>query len=270
MKWRFINTGINDGAYNMAVDEVIMQFVAEGLVPPTLRFYGWNPPAISLGYFQHAAKEVDLANCRDRGIDVVRRLTGGRAVLHDKELTYSIILPDQYPGIPKTVTDSYRLLSQGLLEGFKELGIAAQLAPQVKLKSTEFTSGACFDAPSSYELTVDGKKIVGSAQVRRQGVILQHGSILNELDIDKLFDCLVFTGDEVRERTKRIFSQKATSISDINGKPAEWEELCSAFYQGFSRGLDIAIEVGELTPSEVNLINQLVDKYRSDEWNLKK
>jgi len=270
MKWRFVNTGFNEGACNMAVDEAIMHSVAKGLAPPTLRFYGWMPPALSIGYFQSAVKELDPVNCRAGGIDIVRRLTGGRAVLHDRELTYSVILPEDLPGIPGTVTDSYKLLSRGLLEGFAQLGIEAQLAPQTKQDPAGYTSGACFDAPSGYELTVGGKKIAGSAQVRRQGVILQHGSILNELDIEKLFACLVFSGEQVRERTKNVFSRKATCIADVKGEPAGWEELCTAFYRGFARGLNIALEPDQLSREEIKLTRELVEKYRSEQWNFRK
>lgn len=270
MKWRFLNTGFNNAAYNMAVDEAIMQFVAEGISPPTLRFYGWTPSAISLGYFQSAERDVAVENCRAQGVDIVRRITGGRAILHDKELTYSIVLPENYPGIPKTVTESYKMLSQGLLAGFVQLGLDARLAPLHKGKLGGFSSGACFDAPSSYELVINDKKIVGSAQVRQHGVILQHGSIVNELEIDKLFDCLTFKRKDIRERAEQIFSQKATSIKDVKGKTVSWETLCNAFYQGFKQGLTIELEPGKLSDEELGLVRQLSEKYRSEQWNFKK
>lgn len=269
MNWRFINTQFNDGAYNMAVDEAILHYVSLGESPPTLRFYGWNPPSMSLGYFQKLEKSIDILACKNMGIDIVRRLTGGRAVLHHEELTYSVILPENYPNMPSSITESYKILSQGLLKGFEELGVNAILSPETSLNPANFSSGACFDAPSSYELTVEGKKIVGSAQTRQKNTILQHGSILNKLQEDNLFDCLLFPSEKVKEKLKNTFVSKATSIEKIKGIPESWENLCTAFLKGFSNGLNISLSESVLSSNELNLANSLHEKYKSKDWTFK-
>jgi lipoate-protein ligase A len=211
--WRFIRSGLGTPAYNMAMDEAITVAHSEGKVPPTLRFYGWNPPTLSIGYFQKAAAEVDLEAAERQGIGFVRRPTGGRAVLHDQELTYSIIVAENYPGMPSGVTEAYRVLSEGLLRGFIKLGLDAQM---VQLESNRasreveaMTSAACFDAPSWYELVVEGRKVAGSAQMRYKGAVLQHGSVLLELDVDQLFGLLRFPNDAVRQRMQKSFHSKA-------------------------------------------------------------
>jgi lipoate-protein ligase A len=131
--WRYIHTGNRSPAANMAIDEAILTAHSEGKVPPTVRFYGWSPATLSIGYFQKA-QEVDFEALRSEGIGFVRRPTGGRAVLHDKELTYSIIVSECYPGIPRNVTEAYRVLSEGLLQGFRALGLGAEM---VQLASEE-------------------------------------------------------------------------------------------------------------------------------------
>lgn len=271
MKWRFINTGINSGAMNMAIDEAIMTYHSKGMVLPTLRFYGWNPAAVTLGYFQRAEKEVDKEKCKELGIDIVRRLTGGRAVLHDEELTYSVIINEDDSLMPNTVTESYKVISRALLKGFSNLGLDAEMAKAIKSGKGAATSSACFDAPSAYELVIEGKKIVGSAQVRKNGVILQHGSILNDLDVDKLFHTIKIDNLKLKERIKSSFLNKATSIKHVTGEKFSLEELCSAFYDGFKKELDIEIEEGQLTPEEIQLAEELAKtKYSSDEWNFKR
>lgn len=256
---------------NMAIDEAVMTYHSKGLVPPTLRFYGWNSPAVTLGYFQKALKEVDHDKCKELGIHIVRRLTGGRAVLHDEELTYSVVINEENPIMPKGVTESYKVISQCLLRGFQHLDIDARLSPVTKLKPGEFTSSACFDAPATYELTVDGKKIVGSAQVRQMGVVLQHGSVLNDLDVEKLFETIKMDNLKLKERIKNSFLNKATSIHHVTGSKLSWEKLCNAFYVGFDEGLSIDFELGELTPEEIKLAKDLaVSKYAKDEWNFRR
>jgi lipoate-protein ligase A len=271
-KWRLINTGYSTGAINMALDEAIAQSVREGEVPPTIRFYGWEPAALSLGYFQSLEKEVNIEACEERGIDVVRRLTGGRAVLHNDELTYSLVVSEDISFLPDSIIESYKIISQGLLAGLKELGIEAELVSlSDKKKKRGDKSAACFDAPSWYEISVDGKKIVGSAQTRREGVILQHGSILNTQDIDKLFSILNFKSDRRKERFKKIFIKKATTIYDVLEKSFSLEELSNAFKKGMEVGMGISLEEAELTEKEWKSAKDLAEnKYSSREWNFKR
>lgn len=279
VKWRFISSGAMDPAWNMAIDEAIMNAVSEGEAPPTLRFYGWQPATLSIGYFQKAEDEVDLAKIEQQGIGFVRRPTGGRAVLHDQELTYSMILPESYPDMPKSVTESYRVLSNGLLYGFRKLGLQADMVTLAdeaeKAKYASAGSAACFDSPSWYELVVEGRKVAGSAQVRQRGVILQHGSILLDMDVDQLFDLLYYPNERLRERLKQSFRQKAVAINDIKRSlgqpPATLAETEDAFAQGIPEGLGITLEPGELTEREQAEAERLVaEKYGNREWNLKR
>ena len=273
--WRLLNTGFSGPAYNMAVDEAILLSHSRGLVPPTVRFFGWNPPTLSIGYFQRATREIDLDELRAHGLGFVRRPTGGRAVLHDKELTYSVIVSEDHPMMPSSINESYRVLSMGLLEGFRELGLQADMVSLAeeseKKKFESMGSAACFDSPSWYELVVEGRKVAGSAQTRQHHTILQHGSILLDLDVEQLFSVLVFSSDRIRNFMKEQFKEKAVSIKDVSGHLVSYEEACQAFAVGFARGLGINLVPSELTPEELELVEQLVrDKYDTDSWNFKK
>ncbi len=265
MKWRFLDTGIMDGALNMAVDEAILMAQAEERVPPTLRFYRWNPPCFSLGYFQSAAKEIELDQLSERGVHLVRRLTGGRAILHHEEVTYSIILPEESGLLPSGVIESYSVLSQGILNALQQLGLTAQL---VKSKPQKGFSAACFDTPSWYELQIEGKKVAGSAQTRRDKVLLQHGSLPLSTDTDLLFGLLKFSSQEQRERMKRRFEKKATSINDELETKVEYDEVKTALFKGWKQTLQLEGEWEELTSWEKNRALELKEKkYSSPQWN---
>jgi lipoate-protein ligase A len=262
---------------NMAVDEAILQAVGAGHVPPTVRFYGWAPPSLSIGYFQKAREEVDFAALAARGLGFVRRPTGGRAVLHDRELTYSIVVPEDYPGLPKNVTEAYRVLSVGLLHGFRRLGLDAHMArlDEEAGKYAAASSAACFDSPSWYELVVEGRKVAGSAQTRQHGVVLQHGSILLDLDVELLFEVLQFPSERVKERMKRSFTDKAVAINDLlraAGKPAVGLDVVEeAFFAGIQEGMGITLVPAELTAGEAAAAETLVrDKYGTEAWNFRR
>jgi lipoyl(octanoyl) transferase len=187
--WRLLLDPPGPGAWNMAVDEVLLDGVAAGSAPPTIRFYQWAPPCLSLGYFQ-AFEVVDAAGCRNLGVDVVRRPTGGRAILHDRELTYSVALPLRLLGNGGGVLPSYHRLSLALERGLRRLGVPVVLAPESAAQSGPDHGPACFDRPSAHEILLGGRKLVGSAQMRRATGILQHGSIVIEPRIDRLLACL--------------------------------------------------------------------------------
>lgn len=292
MKWRLLHSGHLPGALNMAIDEAILLSVAQG-GPPTLRFYGWDPPAISLGTFQDAQREIDLATCKSLGVDVVRRPTGGRAVLHDVEVTYSLILPEDNDTVPKGITESYRAVSEGMVKGLDALGLDVKMVSlrrkgespppleqtasskrytiTVDAPDKRSTSAACFDAPSWYEVTVDGKKIVGSAQMRRFGVLLQHGSIPLELEADKLFACLKFPSQAARARAKDAFLTKATSIRAALGRPVSFMETSEAVAKGLAEALGVGFVEGELTRKERQTAEELArTKYSRLDWHKEK
>src|SRR5512135_2247801 len=169
--WRLLNTHHLDGATNMAIDEAISRAVQANRVPPTLRFFGWQPACLSLGQAQPGS-DVDREACRLAGVDVVRRPTGGRAILHTDELTYSVIAPDDDPRVVGTIVDSYQRLSEGLLRGLMLMGVPTQQAERPDGHNQD-AGPVCFEVPSNYEIVFGGKKLVGSAQMRKSGVVLQ-------------------------------------------------------------------------------------------------
>lgn len=272
--WNFINTGSKDPYYNMAMDEALLNFVSRGEIDPVIRFYTWNPATLSIGYFQRLKKEIDIEKVKEKGYGLVRRQTGGRGVLHDKELTYSVIVPESHPKMPTTVTEAYRVISQGLLEGFKNLGFETYFAvprsKEEREKLKQPRSSVCFDAPSWYELVVEGRKIAGSAQTRQKGVILQHGSILQDIDVDELFDLFVFKHDRLKNKMKEAFVDKAVAINDISEKHITLNEMEDAFKEGFKEGLQIEFKPLTLTDEQMNEVKELEEKFRSDEWTYRK
>lgn len=256
--WRLIISPPSDGFTNMAVDEAIFKAVSAGTSPPTLRFYTWTPPAVSVGYFQDSLGEVDLAACREMGIDVVRRLTGGRAVMHDRELTYSISSPDNALNFPGSILDVYKTISSCLINGLNSIGLDASLTSSVR-KSGRHSPSACFTSPSHYEITIHGKKLVGSAQKRGEGAFLQHGSILIEFDREKLRKVLPEAGG-----LGCVASISEYSSIDIAG-------LISILVKGFEQGLGVSIIEGDLTGEEAALSQQCrKERYSRPEWNFRR
>lgn len=274
MEWRFLETGANTGAMNMAIDEAILTAHSRGLVLPTLRFYTWEPSTVTLGYFQSLEKEIDQQGCSEVGVDYVRRLTGGRAVLHDRDFTYSVAVLEDNPLIPKGILDSYKELSRGIIKGLDLLGVKAEvvaLSHDTNKEKKKDLSVACFDSPSWYEVVIDGKKIVGSAQTRKDGVLLQHGSILLDLDVDKLFTTLRTPSEKVKERIKKDFPNRAVSLDYVLGRKIVYEEILEVMKKGFAEALGIRLVPGELTKEEIALAQKLAEeKYSSFEWNSRK
>lgn len=268
MQWRFIDTGANDAATNMAIDEAMLTCHSQGTVPPTLRFYRWQPVAISLGYFQRLHKDINIAACRELGVQIVRRPTGGRAVLHDQELTYSVVVSESHPLMPDTLVESYKVITAGLLAGLRRLGIPAQTA----FRKTSGRGGAqapaaCFYTTANYELTVAGKKIAGSAQMRRQGVILQHGSLPLSLDPAKLLLLLRSSNRQVTAAMKQTFLNKATCLRDVTNREISWSEISAALRAGFADVLQADLVPMELIAAEDKLATELAEtKYRTLEW----
>ncbi|EGQ3333480.1 lipoate--protein ligase family protein [Staphylococcus pseudintermedius] len=272
--WHFMNTGSHHPYYNMALDEALLNFVSRGEIDPVVRFYTWNPPTLSIGYFQRLSKEIDIEKVKEKGYGLVRRQTGGRGVLHDKELTYSVIVPEAHPDMPQTVTEAYRVISGGLLEGFKSLGFDAHFAvprsKEEREKLKQLRSSVCFDAPSWYELVVEGKKIAGSAQTRQKGVILQHGSILQDVDIDDLFDMFIFKNERLKAKMKEAFVEKAVAINDLSNETITLAQMEVAFKEGFKKALDIEFKPLELTVAQQDEVKALEEKYRSEAFLYRK
>jgi lipoate-protein ligase A len=257
--WRLLLDPPAPGAWNMAVDEVLLDGVAAGSAPPTLRFYEWAPPCLSLGYFQ-PFEVVDVGGCRSLGIDVVRRPTGGRAILHDRELTYSVALPLRLLGDDGAVLPSYHRLSLALEGGLKRLGVPVVLAPESAAQAVADHGPVCFDRPSAHEILLDGRKLVGSAQTRRATAILQHGSILIEPRIDRLLACLRLPDGPAGRLEDGVAG--LAEVADF--EPARIAgALADAFAQEFGAGL----VVSRIRPDERQAAEALAaSKYMAVAW----
>ncbi|NLU42858.1 MAG: lipoate--protein ligase family protein [Firmicutes bacterium] len=271
--WRLIVSPPLSGTENMAIDEAIMIAVREEKVPPTVRFYRWQPPTLSIGAFQSVAREVDVDRCKALGVGFVRRPTGGRAVLHDDEVTYSFIVNESHPLIPPGVRESYQIAASAIVDGLVSMGVPAQMyarndaAADRAARPGTGHAPACFDSSSWYEITVDDKKLVGSAQWREKGTLLQHGSILLSLDVDRLMEVLRFSSEERKAISRELLVSRTETISNVLGRPVSFDETVSALISGFSKRLDTRLEAEDLTDYEIDLARRLeAEKYGSREW----
>ncbi len=245
MKWRVIPLETHTAAMNMALDEAVSEAIAAGKAPPTIRFYRWQPSAVSIGYFQGLQEEVAMDVCEELGVDVVRRRTGGGAVYHDHngEITYSVIAPEGM--FPKGIIDSYHIICGWVIASLKNIGLDAQFHP-------------------INDILVGGKKISGNAQTRRGGVLLQHGTVLYDVDVDKMFSLLKVGKEKIADKLIADVKQRVTRVLDHTSLPME--EVYRAMLDGFTRGKDA--EISMLTTDEVIRAQELaVLRYGTMEWN---
>jgi lipoate-protein ligase A len=259
---RLIDNSFDSAAMNMAIDEALLKSKL-----PVLRFYQWKPGALSLGYFQNI-DDINLKECKKRKVDVVRRLTGGKTVLHDKELTYSFIIDEKL--MPKSIIESYKIISKGILYALKSLGINASMKKSVK--KFKKSSAVCFNEPSYYEIVVNGKKIVGSAQTRKNGKLLQHGSILLDVDYNKLISLFNVKN---KEKTLELSKNRITSIinekKSLKNKKIIAKKLKKYLKEGFEKNLGAELVNSKLTKQELKLAKELAkNKYSKKEWNFRK
>jgi lipoate-protein ligase A len=263
--WRLIVDGEADGATNMAVDQAILNAVVEGVSRPTLRFYGWSPPCLSLGRSQ-AVADVDRVACRADGVDVVRRPTGGRAILHVDELTYSVALLQSDPRAEGGVVQGYRRLSEGLLAGLRALEVPVAQAMGDPAPANDGPSAVCFETPSSYEVVVEGRKLVGSAQWRARGGVLQHGTLPLHGDLGRILSYLSISGQERESQLHRL-CLRALTLEEAAGRIIPFDEVARALAGGFAQALNLRFMPGELGPYERLLATDLQGKtYASSEW----
>ncbi len=260
--WRLVLDPPRDGFRNMALDEAMLEACREGEFPPgtfpALRIYGWSHPTLSLGRFQDPLRAVDQRFCRERRIPVVRRPTGGAAVLHDREVTYCLVGPSHLPPFAGSLLHSYRRLATGIAAGLSLLG--AEPDPSVRAPSLprRLHPEQCFARASSYEITFGGLKVVGSAQVRRRGAALQHGSILLDAD-PELFD-----GAAVGERGA---GRGWTTLALLLGRVPAFEEVAVALARGIGGSFGVEWRMGEATPHEESMADRLrARKYLDSRW----
>lgn len=262
-RWRLIvDAQPRTGAWNMAIDEAIVEAVAGGQAPPTLRFYQWEPACLSLGKRQ-PLDGVDLEQCWRDGVDVVRRPTGGWSILHTDELTYSVAALDSDPRTAGPILDAYRRLSAGLVEGLRRLGAPAQMNP-VNPYGVHNASAACFEVPSAYEIVVGERKLIGSAQTRPRGRVLQHGSLPLRGDIARVADYLSFESEEERARLRAHLAERATTLGAALGRAVTFEEVADALRDGFAAALNLELEIGSLTVAELSAAERVQAEKRAE------
>jgi len=253
-RWRLLDTGLNDAFYNMALDEAISIARSRELVPNTIRFFRWNPSAVSIGYFQSMDDEVDVAACERMGVDYVRRVTGGGAVYHDRdgELTYSLIVNEDHRLIFRDIQRTYRVLCSGLVRGLRFLNVPAEFKP-------------------INDIVVNNKKISGNAQTRRFGVVHQHGTILRDVNPELMFTLLKVPSEKIRDKLIRAVEERVTSINKYLKREVSFEELKVALKRGFEEAYEIKLIPGKLTNFEKKIASKLkMEKYSTREWNFKR
>ncbi len=252
--WRLLVSPAAPGATNMAVDHAVAERVQAEQVPPTLRFYTWRPRALSIGYAQPIAS-VDRSRAAQLGVDIVRRPTGGQAILHHDELTYAVALPRGHPLADDGVLESYGVISRGLTAGLVVLGIAPRAGPWGPSSEPKSTS-VCFASPSRHEIAVDGHKVIGSAQTRLHRGILQHGSIVLAHD-PEIYSLMGVPGPPSAPSGLRALLPTLPPMG----------ALVQAFAAGFTQALELTLQPGQLSAAEQGRADELFeDRYETDAW----
>ncbi len=248
-KWRLLQTGYKNAYTNMAIDRAVMVSHSMKAVPPTVRFYGWKPSAISIGYFQSLDDEVELETCNKLKIDYVRRITGGGAVFHDNELTYSIVISESHPSISKNILDSYGRICGAIVKGLNNIGIESIYAP-------------------INDIISNGKKISGNAQTRKKKTVLQHGTILTDVDVEKMFSVLKVPNEKIKDKLISNVKERVTSIKHILGEGISFNEIADSMKKGFEEEFNIDLFEGELTKEEMELTKKFENEcFSSYDWN---
>jgi lipoate-protein ligase A len=262
--WRLITTPPARGAWNMAADEAILEHVEHGEALPTLRLYAWVPPCLSLGRAQPFT-DVDVPRLESHGWDVVRRMTGGRAILHTDELTYSVTGTINEANLAGTLLESYNRLASALLAAVQDLGLLVEMMEGKA--DNGVPNPVCFEVPSTYEITVNGKKLIGSAQARRKEGVLQHGSLPLTGDLTRICQALAFSDESAREAAMERLLARATNVESVLGQEVAWETAAQAFVRAFEGRLGLKFEAGELSGSELARAEELVsEKYAHPSW----
>lgn len=267
--WRLIKTPPASGAWNMAVDEAILLAVGRKEVLPTLRLYAWDPPCLSLGYAQ-SYLDVDENALKKKAWDVVRRATGGKAILHTDEITYSVISPATDPRLEGDILTSYKRLSKALLASLEYLKLSVKALAKNKTDSAEEYDPVCFDVPSNYEITVEGKKLVGSAQARRKEGVLQHGSLPLFGDLSRITQVLVYKNESERKAAAKKLLARAITIENSLKQKISWATAAEAIQAAFEKELNLEFISEQLSIREIEDTERLIiEKYGNSTWTKK-
>lgn len=250
--FRLLTTGEGSAAFNMGLDEAILASVSKGAAEPTLRLYAWKPSAISIGYFQGLSEEVDLDACRANGVDVVRRITGGGAVFHQAEITYSVVIPEGHPLFVRSVLASYERVCAGVIAGLGVLGVQASFAPINDIVSA-------------------GKKVSGNAQTRKMGCLLQHGTVLLDVDVELMFDLLKVPAEKAKGKLIEDVKQRVTGLRALRGAAVPYAEAETAMAKGFAEALGLDLTPSRPTSAEAERAAAIAaEKFATEAWTSKR
>jgi len=266
MAFRLLSHNVSNIFESMAIDEAIFIATAQNKKPPTIRFYGTHPAAISIGYFQEL-EDINIKKCREEGIDIVRRITGGKAVFHFNEITYCVVASNSDKIFPNSIVGTYEIISQCIARGLSYLGIEAYLAEGGRVPAHQALGACCFSTPSESELLVDGRKICGSAQMRKRGGFLQHGSLLTSFDARRTAALLLPAG--ALEKADDL-NNSVTSIDKQIKTPVDVKDICKKIEMGFINELGIELTEDKLTAAEEKLKNELLKKYKGSHRNMER
>jgi len=269
--WRVIDTGAGGPCENMALAEAMLKGCLEGKSQPGLHWYTWSAPAVTVGYFQDIEETVNREACRAMGVRVVRRITGGRAVVHHRDLSFSLIVPSNGDMIPAGIRRSYRTIAQGFVEGLNSLGIKAYLADGRNTGSFERirrrAQPACFLTRISSEILVSGRKLVGFAQKRSGGWILMQGTILMGVERSLWEDLLFYPEYMDAGGIRRKLASGMVALSEIAGRDIKASDLEDAILNGLSTVIGIVFEQQCLSVEEQTAAASLsTDRYKDLMW----
>ncbi|MBN2517953.1 MAG: lipoate--protein ligase family protein [Candidatus Altiarchaeota archaeon] len=244
MDFRLLLDGNDFAARNMGIDEAILLSGS-----PTLRLYGWDPPAVSIGFFQGIRQEVDIEICKESGVDVIRRITGGGAVFHEHEITYSFVVSESAGLVSRNILESYGQICGAVVSGLRRLGLRAEFKP-------------------INDIVVGNKKISGSAQTRKNGVVLQHGTLLLDVNPKKMFSLLKVPNEKIRDKMIQAVEERVTSLNRELGRILDYNSIQRALISGFKENLDLDFVEGSLTDTEKKAADDLYkNKYSTRGWN---
>jgi len=265
--WRLLDLAAHNAYANMAIDEAMLSAcVRQTGAPATIRFYTWSPPAVSIGCLQKISRDFDLAQARELGLDIVRRPTGGRGVLHKGDFTCSLVFSEDNPLIPRGVVASYQMISQAVQRGLWRLGIPSQLCPKRKISRSAF----CFSGAAQHEILVHGKKIMGNAQKRIKGACLQQGSIMmeNQQELIRRLFPQQESGTNLSKFISGSSPSEFISLEEVFGSPIAFSLVKEALIRGFEEIFHLSFTFGSLTGWEEDEAARLVqEKYSQDRWN---
>ena len=254
-----IEDGPVDGKLNMAIDRAILTACEKGQAPATLRLYGWEKPTLSIGYSQNKLRDVDTVQCERRNIPIVRRFTGGRALLHQYELTYSLVAPIPHPRFPGNLAGAFGAVSKAVIFSLEKADVPRPEISGIDKRSLgngNKRSPACFSTPNHWEITVKGKKLAGSAQRRLNGAFLQHGSILLDWDPELAHSLFRYSSESEQAQGLKSLILGTSTLKEVLSIKPEWREVAHCFVEGFQNTFPGYWQPETLNSLETDLVKE--------------